>query len=88
MQHKFVVLDQGGELYINPAIINLFRKYKYEGFPTGADSSIQNGPVKRAHCTIATSTKALLFGARLDVKFLLYAFNHAIRIRNALPYCT
>ena len=57
-------------------------------FPTGTDSSFQNGPVERAHCTIATSTKALLFGAGLDVKFWPYAFNHAIRIQNALPHCT
>ena len=69
MQHKFVVLDQGRELYRNPAVLNLFCKYKYEVLPTGANSSFQNGPFERAHCTIATSTKALLFGAELVVKF-------------------
>ena len=31
-------------------------------------------------------TKALLFGAGLDVKFWPYTFNHAICIRNALPH--
>ena len=36
------------------------------------DSSFQNGPVERAHCTIATSTEALLFGAALDFKFWSY----------------
>ena len=86
MIHKFVFLDQGGELYINPAVVKLFCKYKYVIFPTGAGSSFQNGPVERAHCTIVTSTKALLFVAALGIKFWLYTFNHAIKIRNNLPH--
>ena len=65
---------------------NLFRKYKYQIFPTGSDSSSSNGAVERAHRTIATSVRALLFGANLPVKFWLYAFHHAIRIRNAIPH--
>ena len=85
-KQNFVVLDQGRQLYRNPTVVNLFCKYKYEVFHTGADFSFQNGHVERAHCTIATSTKALFFGAALLVKFWPYAFNHAIQIRNALPY--
>ena len=50
---KFVVLDQGGELYRNLDVINLFRKFKYQVFPTGADSSNQNGPVERAHRSVS-----------------------------------
>ena len=84
--NKFVVLDQGGELYRNPAILNLFRRYKYRVYPTGADASFQNGPVERAHRTVATSIRALLFGADLPIKFWSYAFHHVLRIRNALPH--
>jgi hypothetical protein len=86
--NKFVVLDQGGELYRNPAILNLFQKYKYKYnmYPTGADASFQNGPVERAHRTIATSIRALLFGSDLPIKFWSYAFHHVLRIRNALPH--
>ena len=82
MKHKVVVLDQGRELYINPVVVNIFQKYKYEVFPTGSDSSFQNGPVERAHFTIFMYTKDLYFGVALDVKFWPYAFNHAIYIRN------
>ena len=35
---KFVMLDQGGELYRLPEIRNLFRKYDYEVRCTGADA--------------------------------------------------
>ena len=49
VSNKFVVLDQGGELYHNPKVLNLFRQYNYKVFPTGADASFQNGPVERGH---------------------------------------
>ena len=55
VSNKFVVLDQGGELYGNPEILNLFCKYKYQIFPTGSDLSCSNGAVERAHRTITTS---------------------------------
>ena len=86
MKHKFVVLDQDGELYRNPAVVNLFCKYNYEVFPNGDDSSFQNGPVERARCTIMANTKSLLFGSSLDIKFWPYLFHHTIQIRNYLPY--
>ena len=86
VSNKFVVLDQGSELYQNPAIRNLFRQYNYRVYPTGADSSSSNGSVERAHRTVATSIRALLFGAQLPVKFWPYAFNHVLRIRNAIPH--
>ena len=73
-------------MYRNPEIRNLFAKYKYKVFPTGADSSSSNGAVERAHRTVATSTRALLFGANLPVKFWPYAFHHVLRIRNAIPH--
>ena len=36
---KRVVMDQGGELYQNPAIQNLFKKFGYEIYPTSPDAS-------------------------------------------------
>ena len=86
VSNKFVVMDQGGEFYRNPEIRNLFAKYKYKLFPTGADSSSSNGAVERAHRTVATSARALLFGANSPVKFWPYAFHHVLRIRNAIPH--
>ena len=46
---KYVVLDQGGELYGSPDVRNLFSDFGYEIRVTGADTSRQNAPVKRAH---------------------------------------
>ncbi len=82
---KYVVLDQGGELYHNPAVIKLFRHFKYEIRPTGADASNQNGPVERAHRTIADAVRSFLYGANLPVRFWPYAFHHYIRIKNSMP---
>jgi hypothetical protein len=78
-------MDQGGELYHNPQVRQLFRKYNYEIRPTGADASNQNGPVERAHRTVSNAIRALLHGANLDVKFWPYAFHHYLRIKNGLP---
>ena len=86
VSNKFVVLDQGGELYCNPEVLNLFQNYKHKVFPTGADSSFQNGPVERGHQTVATSFLALLFGSGLFIKFWPYAFLHVLWIQNALPH--
>ena len=80
VSNKFVVLDQGSELYRNPEIRNLFRRYNYRVYPTGADSSSSNGSVERAHRTVATSIRALLFGSNLPVKFWGYAFHHVLHI--------
>ena len=84
MPGKYVYLDQGGELFKNPAVVKLFEKHKYQIRPTGADASHQNGPVERAHYTVANAIRAMLLGAGLDAKFWPYAFHHYIRIKNAL----
>ena len=84
-KNKWVVMDNGGKLYSNPKIWNLFATFGYEIYPTSPDSSNQNGPVERAHCTVSQGIKALLFGAGLNVKFWPYVFIHVLRIRNALP---
>ena len=82
---KWVVMDCGGELYNNPAVRTLFKKYGYDVYPTGADTSSQNGPVERAHRTISNGIKSLLIGAGLETKFWPYAFFHCVRLRNAIP---
>ncbi|GAX10430.1 hypothetical protein FisN_21Lu161 [Fistulifera solaris] len=82
---KYVFLDQGGELYHNPAVLSVFAKHGYTVCPTGADASNQNGPVERAHLTIANAIRAMLIGANLSVKFWPYAFHHWLRITNSLP---
>ena len=69
---EYVHLDQGGKLYNNPEIQNLFTSKGYKITPTGTEASFQNGSVKRA-------------GANLAVKFWPYAFYHAMRLSNAFP---
>ena len=83
--NKYVYLDQGGELYHNPEVRKLFKEFRYDVRPTGADASNQNGPVERAHLTVANAIRAMLHGANLDAKFWPYAFHHYIRIKNAIP---
>jgi hypothetical protein len=65
---KYVNLDQGGELYANPKVVSLFERFGYSVHPTGADASIQNGPVERAHLTVANALRAMLLGANLDAR--------------------
>ena len=57
--NKYVYVDQGGELYNNPEVKRLFKTYNYEIRPTGADASNQNGPVERAHLTVANAIRAI-----------------------------
>ena len=66
---KFVMLNQGDKLSCNPEIRSLFQKYTYKVSCTGADASNQNGPIKRAHCTISDSICVLLFGSSLSAWF-------------------
>ncbi|MCE2995760.1 MAG: hypothetical protein LW863_09190 [Flammeovirgaceae bacterium] len=83
--NKYVYLDQGGELYANPRVVSLFQRFGYTVLPTGADSSNQNGPVERAHQTVANAIRALLLGANLDARFWPYAFHHYLRLKNSIP---
>jgi hypothetical protein len=82
---KYVYLDQGGELYKYPVIRSLFERYGYDVRPTGSDSSHQNGPVERAHLTVANGVQSMLIGGNLDIAFWPYAFHHYLRIKNAIP---
>lgn len=72
---KYVVLDQGGELYGNPTARSLFEEAGYTIRATGAESSNQNVPVERAHQTIGKALRAMLSGAGLSPKFCPYAFH-------------
>ena len=82
---KYVIMDQGGELYHNPEVVRLFEHYGYDIRPTGADASNQNGVVERTHLTVANAIRAFLIGANLAVKFWPYAFHHYIRLLNSTP---
>ena len=78
-------MDQGGELYRNPKVKQLFEEFDYDVRPTGADASNQNGPVERGHRTVANAVRSMLIGANLDVKFWPYALHHLIKIDNTIP---
>ena len=81
---KYVYLDQGGELYANPDVKNVFTKWHYEIHLTGIDSSLQNGPVKRAYRSVGDHARALLENAALDIKFWPYTFSHHLCITDVL----
>ena len=82
---KYVYLDQGGELYNNPEIVRLFKRFGYDVRPTGAEASNQNGPVERAHLSVANAIRSMLLGQNLPVKFWPYAFHHWLRIDQSIP---
>jgi hypothetical protein len=42
VRDQWVVMDQGGELYNSPLVRNVFKKYNYTIYRTGADNSFQN----------------------------------------------
>ena len=77
-------MDQGGELYSNPGIVNVFTKHRYEVHLIGTDSSRQNGPVEHAQRVIGDHVCALMIDASLDIKSWPYAFFHHLRIQNAI----
>ena len=81
---KYVFLDQGGELYGNPDVQNLFKHFNYKVCPAGTKNSGQNGPVERAHRTISDVTLLMLTGANLKPVFWPYALYHVVCISNAL----
>ena len=74
VKDKYVFMDQGGEFYSNPDILNVSTNHHYKVHPTGTDSSHQNEPIKRAHRVIGDHVRALLIGANLGIKFWSYAF--------------
>ena len=47
-RRRFIILDQGGELYGNPKVQKIIKKHEYDIMPTGADASFQN-PCERYH---------------------------------------
>ena len=75
-------MDQGGELYCNPKVHQLFKEFGCALQPTGAGASNQNGTVKRDHCTIPNHIRCLSDGANLQIKFWPCAFHHVICILN------
>jgi hypothetical protein len=85
---KYVMVDQGGELFHNPKFRKLFKEFGYHVQPTGAGSSHQNGPVERPHQTLGNALRAMLSGANLTAGFWPYAFQMLLRIKNSLPSST
>ena len=77
-------MDQGGELYYNPDIVNVLTKHRYEIHHSGTDSPHQNGPVKCAHQVVGDHVRTLLIVANLDIKFWFYIFFYHLRIQNAM----
>ena len=79
--------DQGGELASsNEFCTCMLKDYKYKVEPTGADSPLQNGGVKRFNQTIGATTWGLLYGSSLPAIFWSYAVVHAVYVNNCLVH--
>lgn len=77
---KCVFIDQGNELWANPDILKVFTNYHYEVLSTGTKFSQQNGPVKRAHCTVSYHVRKLVLSTSIQIKSWLYTFFHHPKI--------
>jgi hypothetical protein len=75
--------DQGGELARSEAFRAMaLKSHGYVVEPTGADSPSQNGGVERWNGTLATTVRALLYGAGLPAQYWSAAITHASYIHN------
>jgi hypothetical protein len=79
--------NQGGELARSFAFSDLLlQKHKYVIKPTGADSPSQNGAVEIYNVKLAVSTRTLLFGSGLPVKYWSSALIHPVYLHNQLVH--
>ena len=60
-------MDQGGELYKKPKVRKIVKKRGFAVYPTGTDASHQNGPVERAHRTVAKGMHLFLLGSSAPI---------------------
>ena len=80
---RYVMMDQGGELYKNPAIRKLFTSFGFALHPTATEAHHANGVIERANRTVDAGIRNLLHGANLPVRFWPYAFHFFLHIKNA-----
>lgn len=52
-------MDQGGELFHNPKVCKIFKKWGFKINPNGADASHKNGPVNHAHWSVSKGIQVL-----------------------------
>jgi hypothetical protein len=83
---KYVYLDQGGELYHNPKVRQLFARHKYQVRPTGAGSSNQNGPVDGRILMWPTPSEPCYMGRRFHPSFGHMHFNIIFVSRTLHPH--
>jgi len=72
--HKYVRMDQGGELGCCLDIIMLFESVGYSIKLMAPDASHQNRPGEQPHHTIGDAIRTMLAGASLELRFWPYAF--------------
>jgi len=81
-------MDQGGKLGRCPDIVTLFKSAGYSVELTAPDSSHQNRPGERPHCTIGDAIRTMLAGAGLEPKFWPYSFRHFLQLYNVTLHCS
>jgi hypothetical protein len=75
--------DQGGELVRSDAFRSMaLSSHGYVVESTGADSPSQNGGVERWNGSLATTVRALLYGAGLPAQYWSGALTHASYLHN------
>jgi hypothetical protein len=85
-KHKYLCMEQGGELANNKEVKELFLLHGYVFQSTGGDASHQNFPAERPHKTIGHSLRTMLHEAGIPFKFWPYAFHHHIMMYNVMPH--
>ena len=70
----YIMMDLGGELGKNKAVLELLKKHDYDIRPTSPDSSHQNTLGEQPHETIGDAMRAMLLGAKLYLKYWPYFF--------------
>jgi hypothetical protein len=66
----------------------MLKEFQYVVEPTGADSPSQNGQVERYNGTLATTVRALLYGADLPAIYWSAAAIHAVYLMNQRVHST
>ena len=86
MQKNYVVIDQGVEMPLNPAIVSLIYKYVYAVRRTAPDASHQNSPAELPHRCIEEPIRYLTEENQVTLNILKYALIQYVKVHGMVPH--